>query len=133
MGCGVARFASLFSDLLVVESQLPPTWELSTGNQLRYSVASDAVEYKSVLANFDQTMKGRYTQIIKLERIQNKRWFMQYSVHRQDFIKRLKSDTEKILYHGCPEAAANSIIQDCFNRSCARQNGKFCLFSTSFV
>ncbi|CAF4944171.1 unnamed protein product, partial [Rotaria sp. Silwood1] len=31
--------------------------------------------------------------------------------------------TEKRLYHGCPEKAANSIIEDCFNRSFAGVNG----------
>ena len=68
-------------------------------------------------------MKGKNTQIIRIERIQNERWYMQYLAHRKEFKKRLGVDTEKRLYHGCPEAPANSIIQDCFNRSFAGVNG----------
>jgi hypothetical protein len=50
---------------------------------------------------------------------------MQYLAHHEDFKKRLSTDTEKRLYHGCPEQAANSIIEDCFNRSFAGVNGRF--------
>ncbi|CAF2644765.1 unnamed protein product [Rotaria sp. Silwood2] len=73
-------------------------------------------------------MKGNYTQIIKLERIQNRTWFIQYLAHSQEFEKRLKKNTEKHLYHGCPEQAANSIIDTYFNRSFGGVNGEFCLF-----
>ena len=61
--------------------------------------------------------------MIKVERIQNERWYMQYIAHSKDFKKRLNENTEKRLYHGCPEQAADSIIKDCFNRSFAGVNG----------
>jgi hypothetical protein len=70
-------------------------------------------------------MKGKYTQIIQIERIQNERWHTQYSAHSRDFKKRLNTNTEKRLYHGCPEDAANSIMEDCFNRSLAGVHGMF--------
>ncbi len=70
-------------------------------------------------------MKGKYTQIVRIERIQNTRWYMQYLAHHTDFKRRLNMDTEKNLYHGCPQQAANSIIEDGFNRSFAGVNGKF--------
>jgi hypothetical protein len=70
-------------------------------------------------------MKDKYTEIIRIERIQNERWYMQYLAHRKDFEKRLNTDTERRLYHGCSEKAANSIIEDCFNRSFAGVHGKF--------
>ncbi|CAF1460980.1 unnamed protein product, partial [Rotaria sp. Silwood1] len=106
-----------------VEDQLPTTWEKSTGNQLRFVVSTNSEEYKSVFKDFNKAMKGKYTEIIKIERIQNERWLLQYLAHSRDFKKRLRIDTEKRLYHGCPEKAANSIIQDCFNRSFAGVNG----------
>ncbi|CAF4695757.1 unnamed protein product [Rotaria sp. Silwood1] len=106
-----------------VEDQLPTTWEKSTGNQLRFVVSTNSDEYKSVFKDFNKAMKGKYTEIIKIERIQNERWLLQYLAHSRDFKKRLRIDTEKRLYHGCPEKAANSIIQDCFNRSFAGVNG----------
>ncbi len=95
----------------------------------RFILCSTTNEYKSIVTNFDQAMKGKYTQIIRIERIQNERWYMQYLAHSKDFKKRLNLDTEKRLYHGCPERAANSIIEDGFNRSFAGVNGKFNLSS----
>ncbi|CAF5106069.1 unnamed protein product, partial [Rotaria sp. Silwood1] len=88
------------------EDQQQATWLKSTSNQLRF-----------------MAMKGKYTKIIKIERIQNERCLLQYLAHCRDFKKRLTVDTEKRLYHGCPEKAANSIIEDCFNRSFAGVNG----------
>ncbi|CAF3082703.1 unnamed protein product [Rotaria sp. Silwood2] len=41
-------------------------------------------------------------------------------------------DTEKRLYHGCPEHAANLIIEDCFNRSFAGKNGTLYGFGVYF-
>jgi hypothetical protein len=93
-------------------------------------VPSNTDEYKSIVTNFDQAMKGKYTQIQQIERIQNERWYMQYLAHSRDFKKRLNKDTEKRLYHGCPQQAAHAISDDCFNRSFAGVNGN--LFSHVF-
>ena len=116
-----------------VDHQLPSTWERSTENKIRFEVSTIADESKSILIDFDQAMKGKYTQIIRIERIQNERWYMQYLVHRQDFKKRLNEDTEKRLYHGCPQEAANLIMEDCFNRSFAGVNGKFMFIAVSIL
>ncbi|CAF2685686.1 unnamed protein product [Rotaria sp. Silwood2] len=116
--------------------QLPPTWEKSTEHQIRFIVPATTDEYKSIVSNFDQTMTGKYTEIIHIERIQNERWYKQYVAHREDFIRRLEEDTEKHLYHGCPEQAANLIMEDCFNRSFAGVNGNFnscCFVKISIV
>ena len=78
-------------------------------------------------------MRGSYNQIIRIERIQNERWYMQYLAHRQDFLTRLKMDTEQRLFHGCPEQAASSIIEGCFNRSYAGINGEFCSSSERWL
>lgn len=92
--------------------------------KLRFVVPTDTDEYKSIVTNFDQAMNGKYSKIIQIERIQNERWYMQYLAHVRDFRKRLNKDTEKRLYHGCPEQAAHLIVEDCFNRSFAGVNGK---------
>jgi O-acetyl-ADP-ribose deacetylase (regulator of RNase III) len=118
-----------FSSTDVPESlnhQLPSTWEKSIENKIRFVLPMTSDEYKSVFTNFQQTMNGQYTTIIQIERIQNERWYAQYLAHSRDFQKRHKIDTEKRLYHGCPETAVNLIIDDCFNRSFAGKNGKFC-------
>ncbi|CAF4121313.1 unnamed protein product [Rotaria sp. Silwood2] len=109
--------------------RLPPTWEKSSEHKIRIKLSPIADEYRSIVSNFDQAMKENYTKITKIERIQNERWYMQYLAHKEDFERRLNMNTEKILYHGCPEQAAHSIIQDCFNRSFAGVNGKFNLGS----
>lgn len=90
---------------------------------MRFVVPNTSEEYRSVTKDFDHIMRGKYAQIIRLERIQNERWYLQYLAHSRDFSKRLKTDTEKRLFHGCPEQAANSIIEGCFNRSYAGING----------
>ncbi|CAF4399371.1 unnamed protein product [Rotaria socialis] len=106
-----------------IVSDLPPTWEKSTEQRIRFVLPTKADEYNSIATNFGNAMTGKYTRIIKIERIQNERWYMQYLAHSRDFLKRLNTDTEKRLYHGCSQQAANSIIEDCFNRSFAGVNG----------
>ena len=69
-------------------------------------------------------MKGKFSTITRLERVQNQHWFLQYLIHQESFAKRLHCDTERRLYHGCPEQAADSIIKTGFNRSYAGENGK---------
>jgi hypothetical protein len=114
----------LSSDHASDDYQLPSTWKRSDDDdQLRFIVSKNTDEYNSIIRKFDEQMKGYYTEIVKLERIQNERWYMQYIAHRKDFKKRLGMDTEKRLYHGCPEIPADSIINDCFNRSFAGVNG----------
>ncbi|CAM2716734.1 unnamed protein product [Rotaria socialis] len=103
--------------------QLPVTWEKSAEHKTRFTLSTKVHEYQTIASNFDSAMKGKYTEVIKIERIQNERWYMQYLAHTKDFRKRLNMDTEKRLYHGCPEQAANTIIEDCFNRSYAGVNG----------
>ncbi|CAF1299385.1 unnamed protein product [Rotaria sp. Silwood1] len=106
-----------------VNYELPPTWEKSKENKMRFELSTTSNEYKSILTNFDQAMAGKYTQILRIERIQNERWYIQYLAHSRNFQNRLNTDTEKCLYHGCPEQAASSIMEDCFNRSFAGVNG----------
>ena len=103
--------------------QPPTAWEKSSEKKVRFELPTTKDEYTTIVTNFDQVMKGKYTQIIRIERIQNERWYIQYFAHSQHFKKRLNTDTEKCLYHGCPEIAANAIIEDCFNRSFAGVNG----------
>ena len=118
--CNSSSSSNLYFRL---DSVVPSTWEKSTGAQKRFIVPSTSEEYRSVQTTFDQAMRGSYTQILRIERIQNERWYMQYLAHRQDFLTRLQTDTEQRLFHGCPEQAASSIIEGCFNRSYAGING----------
>ena len=81
-------------------------------------------DYKMVLREFMSTMtSSHYSRILRIELIWNERWYKQYRIHKAEFYQRLKQDTERFLFHGCPEDAANKIIKECFNRSCAGVNG----------
>ncbi|CAF0927005.1 unnamed protein product [Adineta ricciae] len=59
--------------------------------------------------------------IIQIERIQNQRWFKQYSAHDFEFRQKLGKQTEQWLFHGCDEQASRNIEMECFNRSYAGQ------------
>jgi hypothetical protein len=53
------------------------TWEPSDQNCKRVVLPSSSLEYQEVLDQFRVTMKDKYSQIIKIERIQNVRWYKQ--------------------------------------------------------
>ncbi|CAF3835931.1 unnamed protein product, partial [Rotaria sp. Silwood1] len=101
----------------------PSTWEPTKGNQRRFQLQITTDEYKSISEKFGQDMNGTSTKIIRIERIQNEAWYIQYLVHSREFQTRINEINEKHLYHGCPEESANKIIESWFNRSFAGVNG----------
>ncbi|CAF3438093.1 unnamed protein product [Rotaria sp. Silwood1] len=105
------------------DDKVPSTWESAAGNTFRFIVPFKLDEYKTIADEFYRAMKGKIKKIIQIERIQNERWYFQYLAHKKDFFKRLNKNTEKRLYHGCPNNAVDSIIDDCFNRSFAGLHG----------
>ncbi|CAF1511634.1 unnamed protein product [Adineta steineri] len=107
----------------VIDSSLPDTWEASDQNCKRVTLQSLSKEYQDVLRQFNTTMNGHYTNIVKIERIQNERWYKQYAAHREEYKRRDGNLDEKLLFHGCLNASSNQIIQECFNRSFAGVNG----------
>lgn len=113
-----------------MDYKVPSTWTGTAPGEKRVSVDLKSPECQPIFKQFDETMKGKYSRIVRIERIQNERWYMQYLAHKRDFYQRLNKDTEKRLFHGCPEDAAKLIINDCFNRSFAGKNGSIflCLF-----
>lgn len=100
--------------------QAPPEWALQSTDIQRFRLESVDPEYIEVLKRFNQTMSGRCT-IIRIERIQNKRWYTAYKTFR-DYSQQI--ETEAFLFHGCPKTSADMIINTCFNRSFAGVNGK---------
>ncbi len=105
------------------DDKVPSTWETSAGKKFRFIVPYKSDEFKTIQEEFSRAMKGKLKNIIRIERIQNERWYFQYLAHKKDFFKRLNKNSEKRLYHGCPEHVQDSIIDDCFNRSFAGVNG----------
>ncbi|CAF2505584.1 unnamed protein product [Rotaria sp. Silwood2] len=114
---------------LKIDEQQPSYWTLTPLNLERFILDDKSDEYLSIKDNFDQTMKGYYTIIIYIERIQNSRLFKQFCVLHEDFIARYgkeENGTMRFLYHGCPEPASKKIIEKGFNRSYCGING--CLY-----
>ncbi|UJR11706.1 hypothetical protein I4U23_015887 [Adineta vaga] len=123
----------LSSDHTPNDYRSPSTWErCDDDEQFRFIVPKDTDEYRQIIGKFHEQMEEYYTEIVQLERIQNERWYMQYIAHKKEFKKRLGIDTEKRLYHGCPEEPADAIIRDCFNRSYAGVNGTLYGFGVYF-
>lgn len=100
--------------------QAPSNWAPQSNDIQRFHLDPDDPEYIRVLDRFNQTMRGKY-RIIRIDRIQNKRWFTAYRTFR-DYSK--KEHTEESLFHGCPKTSADMIINSCFNRSFAGVNGE---------
>ncbi|CAF0928899.1 unnamed protein product [Adineta ricciae] len=107
----------------VVDSLLPDTWESSDQNCKRVTLQSSSKEYQDVLRQFNATMNGHYTKILRIERIQNERWYKQYAAHRDEYKRRYSNLDERLLFHGCIGTSADHIVQECFNRSFAGVNG----------
>lgn len=99
--------------------QLPKTWVPQSSNVHRTLLDPDDPYYSQVKAQFDKTMSGKYS-TIKIERIQNRRWYTSYNAFKQHFTD---PSTREFLFHGCPETSAEMIIHTCFNRSLAGVNG----------
>ncbi|UJR14781.1 hypothetical protein I4U23_001769 [Adineta vaga] len=115
-----------------VNSILPSTWDPSDHNCKRVTLSSTSSEYQNILSQFHITMLGKYSQIFKIERIQNERWFKQYDAHREDFKRRYEKLDERQLFHGCTGTATSQIIENCFNRSFAGVNGNLFGFGVYF-
>ncbi|CAF3244916.1 unnamed protein product [Rotaria socialis] len=99
---------------------LPPYWAVQTENIAQFPVDENSTEYNEIRALFDTTMTNNYTVMHRIERIQNKQWYMQYNSYKSFSPKK---NTEKKLFHGCPKESAQLIINSFFNRSFAGING----------
>jgi hypothetical protein len=103
---------------------LPEHWDVQSDNVTQFKVQVDSTEYQEIRALFDKTMANKYAEILRINRIQNKPWYMQYNSYKSFSPKK---DTERKLFHGCPQDSARLIIHSFFNRSFAGINGLFYL------
>ena len=74
--------------------------------------------------------------VVSIQRIQNKRLFAQYQIHREGFVDKYAANiNERILFHGTEEKCVKDIWTKGFNRSYAGKNavkfGKGVYFATS--
>ncbi|CAF1230748.1 unnamed protein product [Adineta ricciae] len=98
----------------------PKDWHVQIHNVQQFSLPTNSDEFKSILRLFNKTMTKKYTEIVRIDRIQNKQWYMQYNSYRNFSPKK---HTERKLFHGCSQQTTSLIINSFFNRSFAGING----------
>ncbi|CAF4946239.1 unnamed protein product [Rotaria sp. Silwood1] len=93
---------------------LPEHWDIQSENIAQFPLQVNSTEYNEVRALFDKTMAKQYSEIVRIDRIRNKQWYMQYNFYKTFSSKK---NTEKKLFHGCSQEVASLIINTFFNRS----------------
>ncbi|CAF1556227.1 unnamed protein product [Rotaria sp. Silwood1] len=95
-------------------------WSIPKSTLIQVSKESD--EFRRVGADFD----GGISSIVRIDRIENTIWLIQYLNQKQMIDARLgHNDTEKLLFHGCPYAAAEQILQQAFDHNRIGRNGTY--------
>lgn len=92
-------------------------------------VPKESAEFRHVADDFD----GGSASIVRIDRIENTVWLLQYLDQKSLIEGRLGHDeSEKLLFHGCPYGAAEQILQQGFDHDRIGRNGKFIEEENSF-
>ena len=84
-------------------------------------VPKESTEFQHVADDFD----GGARSIVRIDRIENTVWLLQYLDQKTLIEGRLGHDeSEKLLFHGCPYDAAEQILQQGFDHDRIGRNGK---------
>ena len=86
-----------------------------------------SAEFKNVEKDFNQTMTGRYTKIVSIQRLQVPVLYQQYAVRKREIEKRNPKghQNERWLWHGTsPDTLAKINTARGFDRNFAGKNGK---------
>jgi hypothetical protein len=92
-----------FSQYASRNDGLPHEWE-ATNNKypLQINLSSSPEEYHKTIRDFYQMISGSQIKSIRIEKIQNERLYRQYQIEKEHLNNVLDRDTERILFHGCP-------------------------------
>ena len=104
------------------EEHIPLEWIVVNDDYpLCVSITEDSDEYRSILEDFRELKTKYLFQNFRVERIQNRRLYRQYQAEKEYLEQQLNKDTERRLFHGCPNRknAIQSIIENGFDRSLA--------------
>ena len=143
----ILLYKHIVSLFFKAQLQLPQTWNWKDPQSDYELVKVDRTsnEFMTVYTDFINKMASQeikaigvyYTLLIKLilsefkfcvlylkiERIQNKRLYQGYLLHKEYLKKKNGDENEKILYHGTEEKNINLICEKGFNRSYCGTNG----------
>ncbi|CAF1109370.1 unnamed protein product [Adineta steineri] len=85
-------------------------------------VNKESGEFRRVAADFDDGASS----IVEIHRIDNTVWLMQYLNQKKMIDNRIGDDaTEKLLFHGCPYASAEQILNNGFDHLRIGRNGTY--------
>uniref|UniRef100_A0ABM0M7L7 Poly [ADP-ribose] polymerase n=1 Tax=Saccoglossus kowalevskii TaxID=10224 RepID=A0ABM0M7L7_SACKO len=107
---------------------LPANWTTVADNESMKveDIPVTSTEYQTVETRFKASLGGTYSNVIKIERVQNPRLYRQYAILKQNMDAKNPAGTinEKILYHGTSGDSVVKINHGGFNRSfCATMYG----------
>lgn len=84
-------------------------------------VPNESEEFRRVAADFDDGASS----VVRIDRIENTIWLLQYLNQKETVVARMGHDeSEKLLFHGCPYAAAEQILQQGFDHYRIGRNGR---------
>ncbi len=106
--------------------RFPETWTQNKELDL-IDLDKNSKEFKEVLNQIENSgfsiSSNHFQRVVSIQRIQNKRLFIQYQTHKEEFCKKYASITyERTLFHGTNEDCVEKIWKNGFNRSYAGKN-----------
>ena len=131
---------TIFLNTITVEK--PPDWDTmpsdSSGKEVPVHLVDQkpgSNEYNDVLSKFDLTMKGRYTNIVSIQRMQNPIQYGQYVARKREMEKRNPTGckNELMLFHGTKPNVVESINTQGFNRSFKNGESMICIVYIIYV
>ncbi|XP_072435892.1 protein mono-ADP-ribosyltransferase PARP14-like isoform X3 [Chiloscyllium punctatum] len=107
--------------------ELPPNWSYMKNQEvLIVLLQSSTQEYKEVVKTFKKSCGKTIVDIVKIERVQNRKLWQSYSVRKQNAERKYPGMTiEQILYHGTTKEIAQRVNKTGFNRSFCGRNATY--------
>ncbi|XP_043550088.1 protein mono-ADP-ribosyltransferase PARP14 isoform X4 [Chiloscyllium plagiosum] len=107
--------------------ELPPNWSYMKNQEvLIVLLQSGTQEYREVVKTFMKSCGKTIVDIVKIERVQNRKLWQSYSVRKQNAERKYPGMTiEQILYHGTTKEIAQRVNKTGFNRSFCGRNATY--------
>ncbi len=113
-----ARFELPDTTGLSLTSISTENWFIQASTLIPVAIESD--EFRRVADDFD----GGASSIVRIDRIENTLWLMEYFNQKQIIDARVgHDDNEKLLFHGCRYSAAEQILQKGFDHDRIGRHG----------
>ncbi|XP_078408682.1 protein mono-ADP-ribosyltransferase PARP14-like [Cetorhinus maximus] len=107
--------------------ELPTNWiDMKDQEVLMVTLQASTTEYKDVAATFEKSCQNTIVDIVKIERIQNLKLWLSYSIRKETAERKNPGlNIEQILYHGTTKEISQKVNKTGFNRSFCGRNATF--------